>query len=115
MNLSLTAFFNLRLAHITQVGYARCVQFETRSHAGVAKMEYAPESQCALDAGAAGAHSLIAGSSPAAGTTRKRRFVSGPGMASRRYNTAKNQKRRSPAFFQQAKAQLDLLTLTEES
>ena len=68
MNLSLTAFFNLRLAHMQQLGYARCVQFSTL----------------------AGAPLPISGASVPAikeeersGRPLKRRFVSGAGIQRR--------------------------------
>jgi hypothetical protein len=114
MSLSLTAFFNLRLAHIAPLGYAKAISFSQPSW-------NVPPSQRIV-------------------RPEKRRFVSGAGMAARvqrqrrvlvedcelteeqlrkrqknlRYR-AKLAKRRSPAFFQQAKAQLSMLMIMEES
>jgi hypothetical protein len=112
MNLSLTAFFNLRLAHITQVGYHRSVQFFD-----LAGAPFSP---------ARGAGSLSVGGKGTGRplkqvhrTNRKADCELTPAELSKRYKNlryqAKVQKRRSPAFFQQAKAQLDLLTLVDES
>ena len=100
--MTLTAFFQYRLSIAQQKGYAKAIQFEIDPLAG------APlPTQVRSHASAVGGKET--------GRPLKRRFVSGPGMASRRYNTAKNQKRRAPAFFRQAKAQLALVWPVTES
>ena len=107
MNLSLTSFFNLRLAHIAPLGYARAVSFTQPSW----NVPPAPPNQSD-----AGMRSLGEGRSVQAvrqlhrvhykadceltpAELRKR-------IARQTYQTKKQAKRRSPEFFQQAKAQL---------
>ena len=110
MNLSHADFFNWRLAHIAQVGYARCVQFETRNtNASVAP------SQSRYPLTQAGTAKSATGPSETPAPERRRYVLSDATVAYRADKARRNQKRRSPAFFQQAKAQLDLLTLVDES
>jgi hypothetical protein len=111
MSLSLTAFFNLRLARIEQIGYHRCVQFFDLAGAPL------PTQVASGDA--------VVPREERSGRPLKQRRVlvedcelTEEQLRKRQKNLryrAKLAKRRSPAFFQQAKAQLSMLMIMEES
>ena len=104
--MTLTAFFQYRLSIAQQKGYPKAIQFEIDPLAGAPLPTQAPVCPTINEG-------------ERSGRPLKRRFVSGPGMTARAQRASDKarqaRKRRSPEFFRQAKAQLQIVWPVNES